>query len=953
VARNPEPPVGQSGPDDADVSHHANPGSRAGAGGGKAPRHAGDEESSGDSLDDRDQSGDELLSAEDEEHTAAVGAARRRALPPLARGDLLADRYQIEETLGEGGSGIVYRAWDRLLGELIAIKVLRPERAEERSWIRRLTREVRVARAIRHPNVCRVFELGHAEGYWFVTMELARGGSLRDRLRSTAPVETGPTVAGPVVGGAAGTEERGGGRGAPGIDDGGPVDDGEASDDAVPETPALRSLATRIEDIRQLCAGLGAIHAVGITHRDVTPRNVLVMTDGRLVLTDFGLAIERDDQTTVLGGTPAYMPPEAASGGRSDQRSDVFQLGMIMHEILTGQRAVWTSDGTRLDVGEPDPGTSAVEQELARLVAECVERDPARRPPTALAVAGRLAAAEAARELAWPLRVAARVRRFARRHPRLPRVLAGLLVLGVVARIAQVASRPPLCQGGAAQMAGVWDESRAEAVRRAFAATQKSFAADAFGRVKALLDAFAQGWVSMYQDACEATHRRGEQSAEVLDLRMECLKARASDLRALGDLLAQADGEVVARSINAASGLQPVASCADVTALRAVVPMPGDDVRAKVEALRPRLSDARAMRAAGRFFEGTELVTQLVADARAQSYLPFLVEVLQVAGEIEMWTRPTDEVAALFDEALVGAEAARHDRALAEIAVDEAGFLSVFDRFEALDRFVPRARATIARIGGDPRLESWVDTAIAYGAKTRKRYAEALTFDEKALALKRRVLGNDHWDVALTLGNVADALHLLGRNAEALERNGAAIAVLERALGPRHPDVGIHLCNRGDIHRALGQPRLALDDYQRAMDIWKGALAPEQKKNWSYALTGIGLAYLQRGSEEGGTEGGEKGSDVSQAIAPLERALALRTAGNLGPAMRAETAFGLARALWLTGRDRPRAERLAEEARALLGDEASGERREIDTTLAAWRATTARRPPVTSPARRR
>ncbi|HEY8924388.1 MAG TPA: tetratricopeptide repeat protein, partial [Polyangia bacterium] len=247
--------------------------------------------------------------------------------------------------------------------------------------------------------------------------------------------------------------------------------------------------------------------------------------------------------------------------------------------------------------------------------------------------------------------------------------------------------------------------------------------------------------------------------------------------------------------------------------------------------------------------------------------------------------------------------------------------------------------------GGDPRLEGWLDTAIAYGAKTRKHYAEALAFDEKALALKRRVLGNDHWDVALTLGNVADALHLLGRNEEALERNGAAIAVLERALGPRHPDVGIHLCNRGDIHRALGQPRLALDDYQRALDIWKGALAPEQKKNWSYALTGIGLAHLQ--------EAGDGRGDVSAAIAPLERALALRTAGNLGPAMRAETAFGLARALWLTGRDRPRAEQLAEEARALLGDEATGERREIETTLAAWHAATARRSPAISSALRR
>ncbi|MES1205124.1 MAG: serine/threonine-protein kinase, partial [Pseudomonadota bacterium] len=375
-----------------------------------------------------------------DERTAVTGAVKLRDVAPISSGVVLADRYQIEVALGEGGSGTVYRAWDRILGEPVAVKILHPQRAREKSWIRRLAREVKVARAIRHPNVCRVFELGHADGHWFVTMELATGGSLRELLRGPAPA-------------------------------------------------APRALTDRLRDIRELCAGLSAIHAVAITHRDVTPQNVLRMADGRLVLTDFGLAIERDDQTTVHGGTPAYMPPEAARGERSDQRSDVFQLGMIMHEVLTDVRPSWTPDGTRLKLVELPARASAVEEELFRLVSDCVDVDPARRPPSAVAVAGRLAAAEVARPAPLPLRLLARARRGARRHARLLAVAGAVAALAGIVRTVQFVSRPPLCKGAGQQLAGIWDGPRAEAVRRAFVASGKTYAAETFTRVAVVLDA--------------------------------------------------------------------------------------------------------------------------------------------------------------------------------------------------------------------------------------------------------------------------------------------------------------------------------------------------------------------------------------------------------------------------------------------------------------------------------
>jgi tRNA A-37 threonylcarbamoyl transferase component Bud32 len=278
------------------------------------------------------------------DRTVELGSAFDWHPVGIEPGAVLASRYQIEAIIGEGGSGQVFRAWDRVLGEPIALKLLRADRAREKTWIRRLAREVRVARAIRHANVCRVFDLANADGHWFVSMELATGGTLRDSLR-----------------------------------------DG-----------AARSRGERLVDARAICAGLAAIHLVGITHRDVTPQNVLRMSDGRLVLSDFGLASSCAD-TTIEGGTPRYMPPETAMGQRSDQRSDVWQLGSLLHELLFGRRPEWESGSKGIVLRSPGPeDPSSFDEDLARLVSDCLAPIPADRPASAVEVAARLAEAEVA-----------------------------------------------------------------------------------------------------------------------------------------------------------------------------------------------------------------------------------------------------------------------------------------------------------------------------------------------------------------------------------------------------------------------------------------------------------------------------------------------------------------------------------------------------------------------------
>ena len=185
-----------------------------------------------------------------------------RRPPDIERGTVLAGRYQIEDIIGKGGSGIVLRVFDRTAQNVVALKVLKAELARDTKWEKRFSRELRLGRPIQHRNVCRIFDIGEADGHRFLTMELARGGSLRDELKRTQALE--------------------------------------------------RPLEDRLSDARAAIDGLAAIHAAGVVHRDFKPDNLLRMGDGRLVISDFGLATDAANApgVTVLIGTPHYMAPE-------------------------------------------------------------------------------------------------------------------------------------------------------------------------------------------------------------------------------------------------------------------------------------------------------------------------------------------------------------------------------------------------------------------------------------------------------------------------------------------------------------------------------------------------------------------------------------------------------------------------------------------------------------------
>ncbi len=204
-------------------------------------------------------------------------------------GRLIASRYRIIALLGKGGMGEVYRADDLTLGQPVALKFLPDEAARDQGLLERFKNEVRIARRVSHPNVCRVYDVGDMEGHTFFTMEYVDGEDLASLLRRI-------------------------GR--------------------LPEDKAL-------DIARQLCAGLAAAHAKGVLHRDLKPANIMLDGRGQVVVTDFGLAgvAEQIQGNEIRSGTPAYMAPEQLAGKEVSTRSDIYSLGLVLYEVFTGKRA--------------------------------------------------------------------------------------------------------------------------------------------------------------------------------------------------------------------------------------------------------------------------------------------------------------------------------------------------------------------------------------------------------------------------------------------------------------------------------------------------------------------------------------------------------------------------------------------------------------------------------------
>ncbi|MBZ5643475.1 MAG: protein kinase [Acidobacteriia bacterium] len=261
---------------------------------------------------------------------------------PLHPGSLLGNRYEIITILGEGGMGAVYKARDRELDRLVAIKVIRPELAGRPEILQRFKQELILARKVTHRNVIRIFDLGEAGGVKFITMEFIEGRDLKHLLTESGKL------------------------------------------------PADRA----VEIIQQVCLALEAAHTEGVVHRDLKPQNIMIDGQGRALVMDFGIARSLEmggmTQTGALIGTPEYMSPEQVRGEHVDARSDLFTLGIIFQEVLTGQLPFQAETAMASMFKRTMERAVAARQldktippYISEIVGKCLEIDPAARFQTA------------------------------------------------------------------------------------------------------------------------------------------------------------------------------------------------------------------------------------------------------------------------------------------------------------------------------------------------------------------------------------------------------------------------------------------------------------------------------------------------------------------------------------------------------------------------------------------
>jgi predicted Ser/Thr protein kinase len=262
-------------------------------------------------------------------------------------GTMIGGRYRILGMLGKGGMGEVYRATDLTLAQSVALKFLLKEAASNQRWLERFHTEVRIARQISHPNVCRVYDIGEADGTPFISMEFIDGDDIATLL----------------VG--------------------------------IGRLPADKA----VEIARKICAGLAAAHDRGVIHRDLKPQNIMMTKRGEILITDFGLAAVADrlGGPEARNGTPAYMSPEQLRGAEVTPRSDIYALGLVLYELFTGKKpyeAKTIPELLSLQESQQLSSMSSVANDIdpavEGIIKRCLHPDPGMRPASALAVAAAL-----------------------------------------------------------------------------------------------------------------------------------------------------------------------------------------------------------------------------------------------------------------------------------------------------------------------------------------------------------------------------------------------------------------------------------------------------------------------------------------------------------------------------------------------------------------------------------
>jgi len=744
--------------------------------------------------------------------------------------------------LGQGGMGVVYSAYDPRLDRKVAVKVLH-EGTTSAQMNARFTREAQTMAQLDHPNVVTIHDVGEHEGQLFISMAQVQGTTLREAIEGN-------------------------------------------------ELDWRRVVSLYIQAGR----GLEAAHALGLIHRDFKPDNVLVDVDGRVQVTDFGLAkahaqqAETHSSGTALGGltssavlgTPAYMAAEQLLGEEITPRSDQFSFCVALWEALHGERPFGgdtlsaLTDAVTRDERQKPPRTSGVPTWVRMVCERGLASDPKQR---------------------WPS-MATLLDRLRRGHARARRIR---IAMGLAALLAMVAGGIGVAKLGAARslascvnagetMDTAWSESTRRSLRDALVSTTLSYTETSANEVLLRLNAWASRWTSARRRSCEAHLVDDDWNADLLGRANDCLDERMMQFDALVAELANADPTVMREAVTAASRLESIEPCVDAFWLERR-PQPPKNRVAELRPLRRQISRVTALTLAGKYQEGLELARQVVTEAERARFPPLIAHARlrlgallsrsgeQVGAELEfrrayvlaakhgaheisaeaavnlvyvvgdLQARPTDgEVwASVAEVAVNDVEPAEDGLLTARRLGNLASARSTAGRYGDALHLAERSLALFEGILG----EHHPDMAIALNTvanihRHRGDFDLAFSLHERALELREHVLGPEHPDVALSLNNLAVIEYSRGASDRAKILHGRALAIRESSLGVDHPLVATSLSNLAILHQESGDPEHATELLVRALTIRERALGPEHP-DVAQALNNLANAYTAQG----------------------------------------------------------------------------------------------------------
>lgn len=750
------------------------------------------------------------------------------------------ERYELRDEIGIGGMGQVFEAYDAVLGRVVALKCVRSG-PDDAFAAQRFEREMALTARLQHPSIIPVYDAGlFPDGGRYFAMRLVEGQPLDKTI--------------------------------------------EAALDMAARLALVPSL-------RRACEAVAYAHEQSVLHRDLKPANILIGPFGETVVLDWGLAkdlgeADGDDNRThqsgqtllevrdgmtrpgAVMGTAGYIPPEVSRGEPADTRSDVFSLGKVLETLITG-----------VDLGEAN---AELLTDFRAIVERATAADPSARYPDAGALLEDLRRFEAGQSVsARDYSIRARIRRFAHRHRGVILLSLGLgsagVLVGVGASSLAGSESPIPCTGAAEALEGIWDDARAAQVREAFAAVDKPYASEAWARTEQRLDTYTQQWTEIHTQACEST-ARGEQSSDLLDLRMTCLDRAAMPFRATVDVLADADAEVVADAETLLGGLSPLDRCTDLEALAAEVDPPSDAESEAVQAVLAQLARVDALGRAGRYDDAAVELEAARSAAASLAYRPVHAEVALSSAWLHDERDELDAAVEAFDDAIrIGAQTAQWNlvrtaavsvmgvvadrqvqpaqalryRAIAEGLSagndrDKANFQgalgSVFlttGDYAQGERALQTAMALFEKLG-DPDDISRARRSLALAFTVQGKFAEAEHLLRLALATRLELLGPEHPRTASLRINLADALSNQGKQAEAEAETRSAIATMAGSLSPTHHEVAEARTILGFALYGQGKHEEAETEFRTVIEIFAASRGTDHP---TYALSHYSLGF--------------------------------------------------------------------------------------------------------------